>query len=389
MPPKQFTYKCRHIIMFHALAAMLALMLGACNAMNSASNSTPAGSPSEKTHAARPIVLGYYPSWECGLPPEKINYSLFTHLCHSFIGANTSGTLQMQGNMPSRELTSLAHRHSVKVLFSLGGMDSGEVFSAITRNPAIEDRYIKSIVDLMVEYSYDGVDIDWEFPKDAGDQEGFLRLAERFRAEMKRRGREPLVTSAVSGVEWAARWTSPSRACEAFDILCIMTYDQHGPWSDHAGYNSSLHPTSADRAECAARTVEGQMAFWSGKNHAPKTKLIAGFPCYGRGFAVEQWAAPTPRGDKAPHAYIAYSEILKLLNGGWKRQWDAEARVPHLAKEGVRERIAYDDEESIREKAAWTAKNGYAGVFFWEISQDYAEGRNLLVEAAFKELSRK
>jgi GH18 family chitinase len=38
----------------------------------------------------------------------------------------------------------------------------------------------------------------------------------------------------------------------------------------------------------------------------------------------------------------------------------------------------------VQHKSRWAHKNGFGGIFFWEISQDWVGGRNVLIEAARK-----
>lgn len=53
--------------------------------------------------------------------PRKINFRLYTHLCHAFVTADAEGNLKSSRSVPNRELVSDAHKAGVKVLVSLGG----------------------------------------------------------------------------------------------------------------------------------------------------------------------------------------------------------------------------------------------------------------------------
>ncbi len=331
---------------------------------------------------SRPIVLGYYPSWESGLTPKQINYKSFTHLCHAFVTADTSGTLKTEGNLPSRELTGLAHRDGVKVLLSVGGMDSGVYLGPIAGDKARAARFVRDVTTLMVENGYDGVDLDWEFPASDSDREAFTSMARLFRAEFKTRAPGALLTSALSGTRWACRFVDSKALLPLLDFVSVMTYDVHGPWGKHAGHNAPLGFPADDHAECAANTVEGQMGYWSSTLGWPRNKLLVGIPCYGRGFIAGKWGDPTTRVPKAPHEYVPYKAVPAMLGSGWRRHWDAGGRVPWLSKPGEREVISYDDPQSAGIKGSWGAAQGYGGIFFWEISQDMADGRNAVVEAA-------
>src|SRR5712672_49736 len=53
--------------------------------------------------------------------PEKINFGLYTHLCHAFIVADEDGAIRPNRSCPGRELVADAHQANVRVLVSLGG----------------------------------------------------------------------------------------------------------------------------------------------------------------------------------------------------------------------------------------------------------------------------
>lgn len=347
-------------------------------AASPASSSIPARSPN-----APPIVLGYYPSWESGLPPDKINFRQFTHLCHAFVAPDHEGNVKTGGNLPSRELTSLAHRHGVKVLLSLGGMDSGEVFAPLLRDRPRAEQFIQAVVAMVLDYDYDGVDLDWEFPADKTDEANLTWMAGRFRVLFNEKKPEALIATAQPGVDWAARWVNADALRDVFDFVAVMTYDMHGPWTGHAGFNAPLLADPKDRAECRdIKSFPAYMDYWRIRKDLSKSKLVVGVPCYGRGFPVSAWYESFTRADKPAHSYVAFREIPPLLADGWTRHWDEDTETPWLSKPGVRELITYDDEESAALKGRWAAENGYAGLFVWEISQDFVNGEHALVRAA-------
>lgn len=331
--------------------------------------------------AAAPIVLGYYPSWESGVPPDTINYKQFTHICHAFIASDKDGRVITEGNLPSRDLTSRAHASGVKVLISLGGMDSGEYFGDMMRNPAAADRFIADVAQMVKDYDYDGVDIDWEFPKDMEDRRNLTIMAWRFRKALDERKPGSLVIAAVPGIDWFGRWFDAEELFPLLDFINVMTYDMHGSWSNHAGFNSIIKPNPADK-ECPNNCIEGHMDYWTSRRKCPRNKLVVGIPLYGRGFAVQKWHDPIDKNLKPAHPYVPFKDIARLQKEGWMRVWDADAGAPYLKKEGVRELICYDDEETAAQKGRWAAENGFAGIFFWEISQDFIGGEHRLVRAA-------
>ncbi len=323
-----------------------------------------------------PIVLGYYPAWNTGLPPAGIAYGQFTHLAHAFASPRLDGSVGGDGNLPSRDLTDRAHAAGVKVLLSLGGGGAGSAhFAAVMRDPAKAERFIAETVALVHEYGYDGLDCDWEFPE---DEEGAANLV-KLVAEYRKRLPATLLTMAVNAGPWYARWFDHERLLPLFDFLNVMCYDFHGPWGDHAGHNAPLHPAAGDPDGATMNTAAG-MTFWNEVKRFPKEKLVVGIPSYGRSFLAARWHEKTA--GKSPREYVSWKTVRGLLAEGWRREWDAAAQVPFLTKPGAAELISYEDEESAARKGAWARAQGYRGIFFWEITQDHLDGVHVLVAAA-------
>ena len=54
---------------------------------------------------------------------------------------------------------------ALKVMIAVGGWNNGGyVFSQMASTKAGRAEFIKSSMDLIMEYKFDGVDLDWEYP---------------------------------------------------------------------------------------------------------------------------------------------------------------------------------------------------------------------------------
>ena len=70
---------------------------------------------------------------------------------------------------------------------------------------------------------------------------------------------------------------------------------------------------------------------------------------------------------------------------GWTRQWDDETKNPWLIAPDRSAVIGYDDAESVALKTEWAMKQGFRGVFFWQVAADrLPDGTNPLQETARK-----
>lgn len=306
--------------------------------------------------------------------PEGIDYRLYTHLCHAFLVADADGQVRRSRGVPSPELTAEAHEAGVKVLLSLGGWGWDRQFAAIVANPEAEDRYVTSVLEIADEADYDGLDLDWEYPDTAEEVVGFERLTRRLREGLDaiagRKGRPMLLTMAASANPGTLRWLDRDFLLETMDWVNVMTYDMAGDWTPYAGHHSPLF-ASSKTPDAGRRSTSDTMRYLLEERGLPADRLAVGIPLYGRGFAVSEPYASTKDAPRSRVAEGNYANLHKLLHeGGWTRVWDDETKNPWLLAPDRSAVIGYDDAESIALKTEWAMKQGFRGVFFWQIAAD-------------------
>ena len=322
--------------------------------------------------------------------PEKIQFGLYTHLCHAFVVANEDGSIRENRSCPSRELVGDAHRAGVRVLLSLGGWGWDKQFAAIASQSDSEDRYVKSVMALVDEYDYDGLDLDWEYPDTENEVRGFERLCRQFRKQLdelgQKKGRHHFQTMAASSNPPTLKWLSNELLLETMDWVNVMTYDFAGDWTSYAGHHSPLFAST--RQPGGPRSTELSMKYLLERG-MPANRLAVGLPLYGRGFAVSEPYASTKNaatGGRVPRGG-GYSNVAKLIRDqAWTRQWDDETKNPWAIAPDKSAVIGYDDAESIGIKTRWAMQQGFRGVFFWQIGADLLpDGTNPLQEASRKQ----
>jgi len=324
--------------------------------------------------------------------PEKINFGLYTHLCHAFVVADEDGMIRPNRSCPSRELVEDAHKAGVRVLISLGGWGWDKQFAAIVSKPEAEDRYVKSILAIVDEFDYDGIDLDWEYPDTREEVVGFERLSRRFRKQLdelgQKKGRHLFQTMAASSNPPTLKWLTNDVLLETMDWVNVMTYDYAGDWTPYAGHHSPLFASSKQPG--TPRSTELTLKYLVDRG-LPAQKLAVGLPLYGKGFAVSEPYASTK--DAATRGRVprggGYSNIAKLIKDeSWTRRWDDETKNPWAIAPDGSAVIGYDDAESISLKTEWAMKQGFRGVFFWQIGGDLMpDGANPLQEASRKKLN--
>ncbi len=319
---------------------------------------------------------------------RDINFRLYTHLCHAFLVADRDGKLRQDRNVPSHELVDKAHKAGVKVILSLGGWGWDEQFAAIVSEPQAEERYAKAVMAIVDQYDYDGIDLDWEYPDTAQEVVGFERLTRRFRKELDaigiKKAKPMVVTMAVSSNPGTLKWLAKDFLLETMDWINVMTYDYAGEWTDYAGHHAPLFASSKQPG--TRRSTELTMKYLLQERGLPASRLAVGIPLYGRAFAVAEPYASTRGMPRTRLPQGSYSNLHKLRNEpGWTRRWDDETKNPWLIARDHPIVIGYDDAESVAIKTEWAMKQGFRGVFFWQVAADrLADGTNPLQEAAHK-----
>jgi chitinase len=261
----------------------------------------------------------------------------------------------------------------VKLLVSLGGWGWDSQFASIVAHPEAEDRYVSTVLRLVDEADYDGIDLDWEYPDTKAEVVGFERLTRRFRKELsaigKKKGRAMLVTMAASSNPGTLRWLDRAFLLETMDWINVMTYDFTGDWTNYAGHHSPLH--ASKKQPGPARSTEQAMTYLVEERGLPPDRLAVGIPLYGRGFAVAEPYASTRGAPKVRIPQGNYSNLHKLeAEQGWTKTWDDETGNPWLTAPDRSVVIGYDDARSVALKTDWAMKRGFRGVFFWQINAD-------------------
>jgi chitinase len=339
------------------------------------------GQPAAENVAAAKVFVGYVYR-----RPEKINFRLYTHLCHAFVVADEDGKLRESRSCPSKELVNDAHQANVQVLLSLGGWGWDKQFAATMSRPEAEERYVQAVMAIVDEYDYDGIDLDWEYPDTPEEAAGFERLTRRFRAELdklgQRKGRRLAQTMAASANPATLKWLRNELLLETMDWVNVMTYDFAGDWTNFAGHHSPLFASSKKPGRPHSTELSMKHLLERGM---PADRLVVGLPLYGKGFAVSEPYASTKG---APRRRMrqggSYNNIATLIKSeGWTRRWDDETKNPWAIAPDGSSVIGYDDAESIGLKTEWAMQQGLRGVFFWQIGGDLMpNGSNPLQETA-------
>jgi len=368
-------------------------------------------------------IIGYFVSWGIyardyhvmDIPAEKINV-----INYAFANINpSSGTIELgdpyadidkaypgdcwdagclRGNFHQLQLLKEEFSH-IKTLISIGGWTWSVYFSDIAMTAESREIFAQSCVDFILEYDFDGIDLDWEYPVEGGlagnhnnpdDGIHLVALVQRMRELLDEQtvltGEEYLLTIASSANPNYMDNLELDDLTQYLDWINVMSYDFHGPWGGDGNpvtnFNSPLFSTGNDPSPEPFNTNFNLDA--SIQNYivrgVPSEKLNAGLAFYGRAFGnVENmnnglyapYDGATQDGTWENGFYDYWDLEQSYINiGDYSRYWHNEARVPWLYNPETQIMISYDDEESIREKAEYIISENLAGGMFWEFSGD-------------------
>jgi chitinase len=376
----------------------------------------------------RQSVVAYFPSWgiyEKGYEVADLPAGRLTHVIHAFARISPEGEMAvidpwadleraigpdrwdtpLRGNFGAYARLKAAHPH-LRVLIAVGGwFDSGR-FSEVAATPAARAKFAASVRAFCLQYGFDGVDLDWEYPVVATDVnrnvrpedgENYALLAGAIRAEFDAQsaldGRRYEITAAMpAGFDKFERINLAALAAQ-LDLINLMTYDFHGRWiATQTGHNAPLFRSAMDPNPRynTDEAVRGYLAAG-----VPAAKIALGIPAYGYGW--QGVASPVPFSSASgvgpgtlsvEPGFYDYRTVAALVrdNPGAER-WDEAAEASYFYHGDLW--IGYDSPRALRRKLEYVRDLGLGGVMFWEASTDVrADGADSLIRVASEALSQ-
>lgn len=135
---------------------------------------------------------------------------------------------------------------SLKTLLSIGGASfSTEKFKKIASTTATRKKFIDSTILFVRQHNFDGVDIDWEYPK-VEDKQNFalflteLRAAIELESSNTGNSRALLTAAVAAGFEHIDNGYNVVDVATALDYIFLMSYDFHGDWEKAANHHAPL-----------------------------------------------------------------------------------------------------------------------------------------------------
>lgn len=377
------------------------------------------------------------------ISPEKAK--MLTHINYAFIGINNKGQcdlLEGANEQKSAEVFQLLvglkqHNTRLKLMFSVGGWafsndasPTANRFRDAASTSVARAKLARSCIAFMKKLEFDGVDLDWEYPRKQ-DANNFVALLKEFRKQINQeekisQDRYQLTIAGAGGAFFMSRYYHLlDKVVEPLDYINLMTYDFNGPWQGVTKTNFHAHLYGAKDEpkfynalrdvkfnppktwEEITRLFPSPFALTADaavQQHLimkiPRNKVVMGVPFYGRAFrrvgsgnyglyqSFNTQKGDPYRGDptwlvgcdkcveRNEPRIATYADIKKMLAGdyGYKRHFHHSTKAPWLHNAQHNLFVTYDDKESMKYKTDFIKQGKLAGVMFWHLGQDDVEG---------------
>ena len=238
-------------------------------------------------------------------------------------------------------------------------------FDPVLARAAIQthkETFIEQLVDIAGDERYTGINIDLESIAYSGDiqadRAAFTTFIQDLAARLHAMDKELIISVPAKSAEspdddWAYPFDLAALG-QAVDYLQLMTYDQHGPWSD-PGPVSGLDWV-AETTAYAAELVD-------------PAKLLLGLPAYAYDWDLQAYAV----GDENAVGELYWTDmpgLLALPGARMGRDAAADSPVLRYSQNGHEHEVWYEDAASIRAKAALVERYQLGGVAVWALGQE-------------------
>jgi len=329
---------------------------------NQANDDQSAAEPSASVK--RPRVVGYLPTYKFAEKPA-LHLETLTHLNIAFAIPNDEGKVEFAGADPNtiRDIVERAHAAKVKVLVALAGYTGSQQTSDWLDKDF--DRVVDSLLELVDEYHFDGVDVDIEGENIRSKTYGpLMRTLSKRLAEFPER---KLLTAAV-----AEYMKENYAALGTVDFLNIMSYDQCGEWSDACEH-------------APIEQARDYLRYWSNfrdvdANGEPRTigaeNVVLGVPFYGRCWGekcpdrVKKPDNPdgTPSNEYYKTTELSYGKILAYCANQTLSGCSPTADILSSGDSVTGYYVSLNSPATITKKTVEAKSHG--GIMIWELAQD-------------------
>lgn len=301
-------------------------------------------------------LVGFYAEWwgtdTSSFNSLKNNIDMIKTIAPFWATLDGEGIIHDRGGNDHASVVKVAHQNNVSVLLMVNNakqeQHSRSPLHTVLTNPSLRAKAIANIETYIKKYNLDGINIDFEMV-DAEDRDYLSAFMQELSARLKPQGY--IISIDVFPKQDESNDVSVAYDYEQLakyaDKIMLMTYDNHGTWSD-AGPIADI------------RWVESNLKY--ALKFIPKSKLYVGIAGYGY-----DWSS---KGVES----LEYGPIMKLAKD-YNRPilWDEPSKSPHFSytsSDGTFHEVWYENSESLRYKLDLVNKYDIAGAALWKLGEE-------------------
>lgn len=288
----------------------------------------------------------------------KIN---FYNYCFGNISDDHELTLAGLNHL--KEVLSYRRKYGIRVILSIKNGPWAETVS----NDEYFKKFTDSIINAIDTYHFDGIDMDWEFPKKNTEVSLFTKLIQGTRAAMDAYKPGLFLTCALIG------GGSVTNVKEYYDCPAIKDYINYAHIMTYDLNVSSQASHHTNPLAGRAYSAEGSISFYSGAG-MPYEKIVIGAGFYGKiSELTNPYDQATERVLNAPvksTVAIKYSSIKRnyMTDPSYVEYYDSRCGAYYLTN-GINF-ITYDNPQSIYTKGQLVQRYNLGGMMFWDLGSD-------------------
>jgi chitinase len=309
------------------------------------------------------VLIGYVQDFR---EPTVVDYSKLTHVIFSFVHPTKDGGILLNGDAALKNLRTVAanaHKHDTKVMLAIGGWyhikggESYDYFNAAISNSTSRTKLVNELTSIAVREKLDGIDIDFEHPRNKADAQNLASFAKELSAQLHPIKKELSIAvyskiHAVTLTEVGFIQYDPAMF-QYVDHVNIMAYD--GQWDgSYNAKNLSPYPFT-----------EKIVNYWTNlfeTHKLSKEKLVLGVPFYAQ-----------PEDPKIKQ--VSYGAIIN--------ENPENAGSDTVKMNGTT--YHYNGDATMKKKTRLALNHGFGGMMLWESGLD-AQGPHSLTAAISSEL---
>ncbi|KAL8907850.1 MAG: hypothetical protein Q9207_001174 [Kuettlingeria erythrocarpa] len=337
-------------------------------------------------------AVAYFVNWAIyarNHQPQDLPAQNLTHVLYSFANVKETGEVYANQHYQGirrknvygcvKQLYLLKKKHrNLKVLLSIGGWTYSANFAKPASTQEGRSKFATTAVQLVKDLGFDGLDIDWEYPKDATEAQNYVDLLAEIRKGLDavhHQGKMLLTVACPAGAK-NYEILKLKAMDEYLDFWNLMAYDYAGSWDSTAGHQANLFPDSDNPSSTPFSTASAVEYYTS--HGVASSKIVLGMPLYGRAFTATN-------GPGKPYSGIGEGSYEKgiwdfkvLPKEGAKEFVDKKIGASWSYDTGSKMMVSYDNAEIADRKVQFVKKRGLGGAMWWESSGDKKGGESLI-----------